>query len=186
MSDARMEAGRRNGLLAKGKKSEESRQKCAQNSLKHGLYAETLILANESNDLYESLRQEFYDDYQPETAREVSKVDYMVASQWRINRAITIETETIDVRQARMANSGELAKEFEVVPEPTRLALAYAKEVNESATLNSVARSETRFHRRLMQLSKEFYEHRDRRRKAILRNEGNATVPIESAREPDV
>jgi hypothetical protein len=66
-----------------------------------------------------------------------------------------------------------LRKNSKSFPNPPGLALAYAKEVNESATLNSVARSETRFHRRLMQLSKEFYEHRDRRRKAILRNEGN-------------
>jgi hypothetical protein len=43
-SQARIEAGRRNGMLAKGKKSEEARQKCAQNRVKHGLFSKTLVV----------------------------------------------------------------------------------------------------------------------------------------------
>ena len=50
-SKARIEAGRRNGTLSKGKKSEEARQKCALNSVKHGLFSKTLVLANESPEL---------------------------------------------------------------------------------------------------------------------------------------
>jgi len=38
-----------------------------------------------------------------------------------------VEKETIDLRQARMEHSGELKKEFDVIPEPVRLAIAYEK-----------------------------------------------------------
>ncbi len=174
MSDARVEAGRRNGLLAKGKKSPEGRQISAQNSMKHGLFAKSLILANESHDLYEDLRKAYYDNWRPENDLETYIVDAMAAAHWRTHRALTIETETIDLRQARMANSGELDKEFDVVPEPVRLAIAYAKEVNDSATLRSISRAESHLHRLISRKSKELRELRHDRKNAILQNEGNA------------
>ena len=47
-SQARIEAGRRNGLLAKGKKSQEARQKCAQN----GKRGDHLVAAPSGNRNY--------------------------------------------------------------------------------------------------------------------------------------
>jgi hypothetical protein len=64
-SKARVEAGRCNGLLARGKKSEEARQKCALNSVKHGLTAQTLVFANESKERFEAMRQYYYEEWPP-------------------------------------------------------------------------------------------------------------------------
>src|SRR5216684_2207599 len=112
-SQARIDAGRRNGTLAKGKKSEEARQKCAKNSQKHGLFSKTLVLANESPELFESTRKTYYEVWRPENEFEADLVNDMVAARWRLNRIMMVETETLDLRQARMDNSGELKKEFD-------------------------------------------------------------------------
>jgi hypothetical protein len=190
-SQARIEAGRRNGMLAKGKKSEEARQKCAQNSVKHGLFSKTLVLANESPELFESTRKTYYDLWKPENEFEADLVNDMVAARWRLNRIATVESETIDLRQARMDHSGELKKEFDVILEPTRLAIAFEKEMNESKTLDNLSRYEARYHRQLRHAAAELRRvQKDRRAdeaaeaaeeaiasepEPICKNEGNAT-----------
>src|SRR5258708_20006860 len=69
-SKNRIEAGRRNGALAKGKKSEESRQKCAMNSVRHGLTAKAIVLSNECKEGFETLRKPYYTRSQPPTETE--------------------------------------------------------------------------------------------------------------------
>ena len=189
-SQARIEAGRRNGMLARGKKSEEARQKCAKNSVKHGLFSKTLVLANESPELFEATRKSYYELWKPENEFEADLVHDMVAARWRLNRIWTVETETIDLRQARMDHSGELKKEFEIIPEPTRVAIAFEKEMNESKTLANLSRYEARYFRQLRHAAAELRQVQKDRRAAeaetaeeaitsepepICRNEGNAT-----------
>src|ERR1700748_3132020 len=146
-SEARIEAGRRNGMLAKGKKSEEARQRCARNSVKHGLFAKTLVLANEDRGAFESTRKSYYETWKPENEFEADLVNDMIAARWRLNRIMMVEKETIDLRQARMDHSGVLKKEFDLIPEPVRLAIAYEKEYNESKTLATLSRYEARYYR---------------------------------------
>jgi hypothetical protein len=193
-SQARIDAGRRNGMLAKGKKSEEARQKCAQNSVKHGLFSKTLVLANESPELFEETRKTYYDLWKPENEFEADLVNDMIAARWRLNRVMMVEAETIDLRQARMDQSGELKKEFEIIPEPTRVAIAFEKEMNESKTLANLSRYEARYHRQLRHAAAELRRvQKDRRadeaaeaaeateeaitceQEPICKNEGNAT-----------
>jgi len=189
-SQARIEAGRRNGMLARGKKSEEARQKCAQNSVKHGLFSKTLVLANESPELFESTRKSYYDLWKPENEFEADLVNDMVAARWRLNRVMAVEHETLDLRQARMHHSGELKKEFDIIPEPVRLAIAYEKESNGSKTMANLSRYEARYFRQLRQAAAELRQVQKDRRAAeaeaaeeaitsepepICRNEGNAT-----------
>jgi hypothetical protein len=144
-SKARVEAGRCNGLLARGKKSEKARQKCAQNSVKHGLTAQTLVFANESKERFEAMRQYYYEEWQPESEYEASLVDLMVTNHWRIHRTMLVEKETIDLRQARMEHSGELKKEFDVIPEPLRLATpTRRKPTDQTRWIKSAATKYTR------------------------------------------
>jgi hypothetical protein len=81
------------------------------------------------------------------TGFESNLVNDMIAARWRLNRALTIEKETLDLREARMHHSGELKKEFEVIPEPVHLAIAFAKECNESKTMGNLLRYEARYNR---------------------------------------
>jgi hypothetical protein len=189
-SQARIEAGRRNGMLARGKKSEEARQKCSQNSAKHGLFSKTLVLANESPELFESTRKSYYDLWKPENEFEADLVNDMVAARWRLNRVMAVEHETLDLRQARMDHSGELKKEFDIIPEPVRLAIAYDKESNGSKTMANLSRYEARYFRQLRQAAAELRQVQKDRRAAeaeaaeeaitsepepICGNEGNAS-----------
>jgi hypothetical protein len=169
-SDARVGAGRRNGRLARGKKSEEGRQKCALNSTKHSLFAKTVSLSNEDRIEFEEMRKSYYDLWQPENHFESHQVDQMIAANWRIQRLWSVEAETIDLCQARMANSGELTKEFEDIPESTRVAIAFEKETNGKNTLNSLSRYETKFSRQILRAAKFLQDHRKNR---ILQNESN-------------
>jgi hypothetical protein len=185
-SKARIEAGRRNGMLAKGKKSEEARQKCAKNSVKHNLFSKTLMLANESSELFEETRKTYYDLWKPENEFEADLVNDMVAARWRLNRVMMVESETIDLRQARMDQSGELKKEFEIIPERTRIAIVFEKEMNESKTLANLSRYEARYPRQLRQATAELRRIKEDRRagkateetikrepQPIRKNEGN-------------
>ncbi len=193
-SQARIDAGRRNGMLAKGKKSEEARQKCVQNSVKHGLFSKTLVLANESPELLEETRKPYYEVWKPENEFEADLVNDMIAARWRLNRIMAVEGEILDLRQARMDHSGELKKEFEIIPEPTRLAIAYDEESNKSKTLANLSRYEARYFRQFRQAAAELSRIQKERRAAerdeaaeaaeeaitceqepICRNEGNAT-----------
>jgi hypothetical protein len=199
-SQARIDAGRRNGMLARGKKSEEARQKCARNSVKHGLFSKTLVLANESPELFESTRGSYYDLWKPENEFEADLVNDMVAARWRLNRIMCVEGETLDLRQARMDHSGELKKEFEAILEPTRLAIAYDQESNKSKTLANLSRYEARYFRQLRQAAAELRLVQKDRRAAeaqeaeeaiasepepICRNEGNA-IPKPAPRPMEI
>jgi hypothetical protein len=96
-SRARIEAGRRNGMLARGKKSEEARQKCAQNSVKHGIFAKTLVFANERPERCESIRKSYFEVWKPENEFEADLVADTVSVRWRLNRIMTVEAKTIDL-----------------------------------------------------------------------------------------
>ncbi len=165
-SKARIDAGRRNGMLARGKKSEEARQKCAKNSVKHGLFSKTLVLANESPELLEETRKTYYEVWKPENEFEADLVNDMIAARWRLNRIMAVEGEILDLRQARMDHSGELKKEFEIIPEPTRLDIAYDEESNKSKTLANLSRYEARYFRQFRQATAELSRIQKERRAA--------------------
>jgi hypothetical protein len=184
-SKNRIEAGRRNGALGKGKKSEESRMKCAMNSVRHGLTATALVLSNESKEGFESLRKAYYDRFQPADEVESDVVDDMVGARWRLRRAWSLETETIDIRQDRMQQIPPGEREYIGEPaEVVRIMLAFEKEANDSNTLHLCARYETRLYRNFGRASAELRRLQEERRKqeeseaceeqSILPNEGNA------------
>jgi len=188
-SKNRIEAGRRNGALAKGKKSEESRRKCAMNSVRHGLTAKAIVLSNESKEGFEALRKAYYTRFQPADEVESDLVDDMVGARWRIRRAVSLERVTIDLRQDHMMDIAPEDREYRgEPPECVRIMLAYEKEFNDSDTLRLVARYETRLHRtfekadaglrRLQKERRTLEESEASEPEPILPNEGNA--PTES------
>ena len=162
---AREAAGRRNGKLGAGKKTEEGIKKCAMNAVKHGMTAKTLVLANESKEYFEQLRQSIYDALEPANEFESGFVDIIITSTWYIRRGWSAQKECIDLQQARMDNSGELKREFKSFTEPVRILCALDKEFNDSNTLEGICRYESRYHRHLMQASAELRRVQDARRR---------------------
>ena len=91
-----------NGVKAAGAKTHEGIQKSSANSLKHGLLAKTLVLANESQTKFDSLMQSYVDRFQLADEVELGLVNQMVAARWRQQRLWMIQTAGIDLEMDRM------------------------------------------------------------------------------------
>jgi hypothetical protein len=178
-SEARIELGCRSGMFANGTKSIEARQKWAQNSPKHGLFSKSLVPANESPEYFEFSRKSCHGVWKPENQFEADLVNDVVAARWRLNRIMTVEKETLDLRQAHMHSAGERKQQSEVIPEPVRL-VADERETNESNTLANLSRYEARYNRQLRNATAEQGRAQNDRpaseaENTILQNEGNGT-----------
>ena len=92
-SQTKSESARINGAKSRGPKTEAGRQRSSQNSLKHGLTAQALVLPTEDPEEFQQLLSSYLDQFQPRTPAEVHLVDEMVASKWRLQRLAMIETQ---------------------------------------------------------------------------------------------
>ena len=98
MTSARqIEANRRNALASTGPKTEEGKQRASQNAVRHGLTAETVIVALEDPDDYKAFELSVTADYEAETAVERELVLRLASLLWRLRRATSIETALLQI-----------------------------------------------------------------------------------------
>src|SRR5579872_588220 len=81
-----IEANRQNALKSTGPKSTEGKAAVAQNALKHGLYASTLLLPEEDPAQYEALCQTYLDEYRPANLDQIDLVESIVSDKWELVR----------------------------------------------------------------------------------------------------
>ena len=124
---------RTNGAKSTGPKTLEGLQKSAQNALRHGLTAKSLVLANESQTIFDALMEAFIRKFQPHDPVELEIVTEMVAARWRLRRVWLMQTAAIDLQMDRMAP--EIEKQFKVITHPTRLSLAFTTMANQDQSL---------------------------------------------------
>jgi hypothetical protein len=144
-------ANRENGKLG-GPVTPEGRAKSALNSIKHGLTANTLVLTNESRDMFNELLDAYTERFQPADEVELDLILEMVACRWRLRRIMSVETAMVDIE---MDDEDEaLAKDRGAVDEVCRIALAFTKlsegrgltllsRTKPASAGNSTARSQT-------------------------------------------
>ena len=77
------EATRRNSLKSTGPKTPEGKDAVRLNSLRHGLYAKTLLLPGENREDFEKLCDDFERDWQPQNRTEQEYVEEMAACYWK-------------------------------------------------------------------------------------------------------
>jgi len=87
-----IEANRRNALKSTGPITEEGKRRSAQNAVRHGLTAETTIVALEDSDDYKAFELAVTADYRGETAVERELVLRLASLLWWLRRATAIET----------------------------------------------------------------------------------------------
>jgi hypothetical protein len=87
-----IEANRRNALRSTGPKTDQGKQRSAQNAVRHGLTAETVIVPLEDPEDYQAFEQAVTADYDAETAVERELVLRLASLLWRLRRATSIET----------------------------------------------------------------------------------------------
>jgi hypothetical protein len=95
-----IEANRRNARHSTGPKTEEGKLRSRENSVRHGLTAETVIGALEDAEDYSAFEAAVIADYDARSALERELALRLASLLWRIRRATTMETGLFEI-QAR-------------------------------------------------------------------------------------
>jgi len=141
----RRKIAQQNGAKAAGTKSPAGIQKSSANSRKHGLFCQTLVLANESQTRFNELLQSYLDRFQPTDNVETGFVNEMVAARWRQQRIWTIQTAGMDLEMDRQQDKVE--EDMIFCTEPTRISLAFDGMTKRDNTLELQLRYETSYSR---------------------------------------
>jgi len=134
-----------NGAKATGAKSPEGIKISSANALKHGLTAKAHVLSNESQPMYDILRQEYIKRFQPEDVVELDLVDDMVGARWRLRRIAIMQTSAMDLQMDLDEN--EIKKQFQTIDQPTRLTIAFGKLTNKEKSMDLLLRYEVTYSR---------------------------------------
>ena len=81
-----IEASRANGALSKGPATPEGKSISSRNSLRHGLFAQTIVLEEEHADRFTELLVDLMGEHQPRTPTETMLVETLAAARWREDR----------------------------------------------------------------------------------------------------
>lgn len=143
------EIARRNGALSNGPVSIEGRRRASRNAIKHGLASPNpshLCTTIEDQARLDALTARWIAKLQPRDEAELELVHEIAAHRWRLTRAWSIETATLDTEMDIQAP--EIAGKFESEPDhPVRLAEAWRAIADNSATLENLGRYEFRLRR---------------------------------------
>jgi hypothetical protein len=144
-TEKQIEASRLNGAKSHGPVTEDGKARSAANALKHGFTADTLVLTNEDGPRFYELLDGYTELYQPATAAETDALFEAVAARWRMRRVWSIETALLDLEMDRQTPG--LANSIPSVDESTRLALAWAGQMDNCKALPTLTRYEARLSR---------------------------------------
>ena len=84
-------AARINGAKSNGPITEEGKAASSQNSLKHGLTSNRVVLPHESQDAYDKLEASLRNRFKPADELENELVQEMAAARWRLRRIEAME-----------------------------------------------------------------------------------------------
>jgi len=103
------------------------------NAIEHGIDSQIKVLYNEHHADYNDNTQVFIAKFQPQDDVERRLVERIADCEWRLIRALYIETATVDLQVAETAEL--IVETFETIQEPARVAY------------ENVQRQEARLHR---------------------------------------
>jgi soluble lytic murein transglycosylase-like protein len=85
-TDKQIAANRLNAQKSTGPRTPEGRAAVRLNGVKHGLYAETLVLPGESESEFTALLESYEAEHQPATPTEEALVQQLTMAMWRLRR----------------------------------------------------------------------------------------------------
>lgn len=93
-----IEANRGNALRSTGPKTEAGKRRSRRNAVRHGLTAETVVVALEDIEDYQALEAAIIADYDARTAVERELVLRLASLLWRMRRATAVETDLFQIQ----------------------------------------------------------------------------------------
>ena len=87
LTEARLEANRRNAALSTGPRTEDGKNRSKLNAIRHGLTAQVIVMPQEDLVRYQTFCQGFFTDWTPVNTTEKQLVQTLIDTQWRLNRA---------------------------------------------------------------------------------------------------
>src|SRR6266581_3177049 len=177
-SQRQIEANRLNAQKSTGPTTSEGRAAVRLNSLKYGLYAETLILPGEDPAAFEALLDRFDAEHQPATPTEEAFVSQIAMATWRRARIQRLEAAFY---KNRHKESIPHDKWYGDLDDTGRLALIAARDANAQRVLDNFSRQEARLDRAIKSAVHELRRCRADRR-ALVDSDVN---PDNHAKDPE-
>src|SRR5438552_9859730 len=177
-TDKQTAANRLNAQKSTGPKTPEGRAAVRLNGVKHGLTAETLILAGESAEDFEALLEAFEAEQQPQTALEATVVRQAAMCAWRLQRVYRAEAGFFHSHEQELEKRNET---FRSRNDDQRLAAIFEVDVpspgySSSGTLAYLTRYEAHIERALYRALAELRRLRaDRQKKFAIQSQSAAT-----------
>ena len=169
----RSEASRANGAKSKGPKTPQGKKNSSMNAVKHGMTARYPIFTNEDRTKFENHRQEFYDEWQPQSPSERACIERMVMSLWRENRGMHWEAAMIDLQMDKQR--AEIAEKYDgPLDPPTYTVTAVRIIMDETTAFDRLQRYEARAQRTYDRALKQLLQLQDRREKRERPNRKNS------------
>ncbi len=156
-TEKQSEASRINGSQSQGPATSEGKVASSRNALKHGLTSRNpILLDTEDEKALNNLRETYHAELRPVGQIENDIVEELASTKWRRQRGEAIEAAIISVTIARQAP--EIDRCFVTCPQTTKIALAYMHLIDESKSLATIQRQNSRLSRQYLKLLKTLRE----------------------------
>jgi hypothetical protein len=103
-TESQILANRLNALKSTGPRTTEGKAVASQNSVKHGLLAESDVIIFESEADFDLFRQQFLNDLKPTSPVESFLAERIVSLSWRLKRAGRFQNQAIETLNAKLDN----------------------------------------------------------------------------------
>ena len=151
-SKKQVDSNRLNARQSTGPSTAKGKTAIKHNAVRHGLTANTLVLPGENAEEFELLRDQFIDDFKPETVLEQCLVERLVTAAWRLRRVLRVETGMFAAAVEQMIRWEHIADSItrcksQVERDTARMGCAFPSAQGDSNALAQLARYEAAIER---------------------------------------
>jgi hypothetical protein len=146
-TEAQLNANRQNAKQSTGPRTPKGKAASSRNRMEHGLCAEKLLLTDEDSDAFQALLRDLFSRFRPVGAGEECLVKRIALAQWRLDRALPIETQLYQEQIAIVAVSNPEMSAKELNAQTGLLGPAFKNDCDKSQTFIKLARYETALER---------------------------------------
>jgi len=153
-SQRRIDASRANGSLSCGPKTDSGKARSSLNGIKHGDYAKSILLPNESAARFNKLSADYSRALQPTNEIERDLIQELIVCRWFTRRARALESTSVTYKMDEQKDQVE-ARDTRL-PERFRTAITHKNQYDSGHALPYIQRSQARnlslFHKALSHL----------------------------------